>query len=289
MDSLAGDAADGSIAKCDDDATIPRPVVFVVNATAPGAAAGGGEGTRERAAGGRRIDIDDEEDDEPFDVRGGTSTLASSIARGVGGYGGDDDEGRGEGRGGDFYGRIMSALMWGDGGGEKVMDVVSDASSSRRLNTGLSLRRWSNKASSTGRDVPALDRTECDHPRGENGFLSERARIVSVSPRHAFPPSKFPRGKMMDASSSSVHGGGMGSTIMLGEQQHSSGGMSTLGAWMSSYDVQSEGILHSGWLEKHCMALPSARGKTMRSSNNGGVRRQPCSYRVSEPRHLLAK
>ncbi|KAL3810529.1 hypothetical protein ACHAXA_006537, partial [Cyclostephanos tholiformis] len=83
-------------------------------------------------------------------------------------------------------------------------------------------------------------------------FFSNRARIVSVSSRHAFPPSKFPRGKM-DPSLSSV-AGGIGLTMMLGEQQQS--GSSS--PWISSYDIQNEGILPSGWLEKHAGALPSA-------------------------------
>ncbi|KAL9179298.1 hypothetical protein ACHAXT_008588 [Thalassiosira profunda] len=75
-------------------------------------------------------------------------------------------------------------------------------------------------------------------------FLSKRARVVSVSRRHAFPPSKYPAGKM-----DPIHGG----SSMLGEQ-HSAHGNS----WVSSYDIQSEGILPSGWLEKHARALPSA-------------------------------
>ena len=80
-------------------------------------------------------------------------------------------------------------------------------------------------------------------------FMSKRARIVSVSRRHAFPPSKFPRGKMDHTSSVTSNSG-----VMLGEAHISSGS----GNWMSSYEVQNEGILPSGWLEKHARALPSA-------------------------------
>jgi len=85
-------------------------------------------------------------------------------------------------------------------------------------------------------------------------FMSKRARIVSVSRRHAFPPSKLPKGKMdpMAASSTGGTNSGIGTNNMLGEH----GGHGN--PWMSSYEIQNEGILPSGWLEKHARALPSA-------------------------------
>lgn len=64
-------------------------------------------------------------------------------------------------------------------------------------------------------------------------FMSRRARVVSVSRRHAFPPSKCPEGNL---------------TIMSSQENN----------WLASYDIPSEGILPSGWLEKHARALPSA-------------------------------
>ena len=72
-------------------------------------------------------------------------------------------------------------------------------------------------------------------------FLSRRARVISVNRRHAFPPSNCPQGKMN------------GMTSMIGETQGSIGN-----AWLSSYNVQYEGILSAGWLEKHTNVLPSA-------------------------------
>jgi len=80
-------------------------------------------------------------------------------------------------------------------------------------------------------------------------FMSKRARVVAVSRRHAFPPSKLPKGKM-DGSSTGVGG----ATAMLGEHPSAHGSNS----WVSSYEIQNEGILPSGWLEKHARALPSA-------------------------------
>ena len=53
--------------------------------------------------------------------------------------------------------------------------------------------------------------------------------------------------------------------MMLGEKpppgssmNSSSSGGSSNSAWVSSYEIQSEGILPSGWIEKHARALPSA-------------------------------
>uniref|UniRef100_A0A7S2LZA6 Trafficking protein particle complex subunit 11 domain-containing protein n=1 Tax=Skeletonema marinoi TaxID=267567 RepID=A0A7S2LZA6_9STRA len=72
-------------------------------------------------------------------------------------------------------------------------------------------------------------------------FMSRRARVISVNRRYAFPPSKCPQGKMNGMSS------------MIGETQGSIGN-----AWLSSYNVQNEGILPEGWVEKHTNVLPSA-------------------------------
>ena len=72
-------------------------------------------------------------------------------------------------------------------------------------------------------------------------FMSRRARVISVNRRHAFPPSKCPKGKMN------------GLTSMVGEVPGSVGN-----AWLSSYQVQNEGILSSGWVEKNSTVLPSA-------------------------------
>lgn len=72
-------------------------------------------------------------------------------------------------------------------------------------------------------------------------FMSRRAKVVSVNRRHAFPPSKCPQGKMNGMSS------------MIGETQGSVGN-----AWLSSYNLEHEGILSKGWIEKHANVLPSA-------------------------------
>ena len=85
-------------------------------------------------------------------------------------------------------------------------------------------------------------------------FMSKRARVVSVSGRHAFPPSKFPKGKMDSMTSGDVLASGVGNTVMLGE--HTTGGNGN--NWISSYEIENEGILPIGWLEKHARALPSA-------------------------------
>ena len=71
-------------------------------------------------------------------------------------------------------------------------------------------------------------------------FMSRRARVISVNRRHAFPPSKCPQGKL-------------NGTSMIGETQGAIGN-----AWLSSYNVQNEGVLPKGWVEKHMNLLPSA-------------------------------
>ncbi len=58
-------------------------------------------------------------------------------------------------------------------------------------------------------------------------------------------------------------GVGAGTTttmMMLGEKPPpgSSGASSSTSAWVSSYEIQNEGIFPSGWMEKHARALPSA-------------------------------
>jgi len=89
-------------------------------------------------------------------------------------------------------------------------------------------------------------------------FMSKRARVVSVSSRHAFPPSKFPKGKMDPLATNSGPSSGVGTTIMLGENTNNSGSGASGLNWMSSYQIENEGILPIGWLEKHARALPSA-------------------------------
>ena len=83
-------------------------------------------------------------------------------------------------------------------------------------------------------------------------FMSKRARIVSVGRRHA---SKLPKGKMDSTAASSTGGtnSGIGTTVMLGKHGGNHGN-----PWMSSYEIQNEGILPSAWLEKHARTLPLA-------------------------------
>ena len=88
-------------------------------------------------------------------------------------------------------------------------------------------------------------------------FLSKRARIVCVSNKHAFPPSKFPMGKMNPNASGVGPVSGVGSTMMLGEHNTPASGGSSSNSWMSCYEIQNEGVLPIGWLEKHARALPS--------------------------------
>ncbi|KAL7546228.1 hypothetical protein ACHAWF_009563 [Thalassiosira exigua] len=99
-------------------------------------------------------------------------------------------------------------------------------------------------ASSLGDNVSAaLGSYARDNPPVR--YASRRARIVTVSRRHAFPPSRAPRGKLDPATPHA----------MLGEAPSLHG---TGGSWIGSYDVSAEGILPTGWLEKHARALPSA-------------------------------
>ena len=82
-------------------------------------------------------------------------------------------------------------------------------------------------------------------------FLSRRARVVSVGRRHVFPPSRYPSGKLASDPD--------GRPVMLDEYRTGPGGAAELPAtWSSAYDVRGEGVLPSGWLEKHARALPSA-------------------------------
>ena len=82
-------------------------------------------------------------------------------------------------------------------------------------------------------------------------FLSRRARVVSVSRRHVFPPSRYPSGKLASDPD--------GRPVMLDESRRGPGGaVEAPQSWSTGYDVRSEGVLPSGWLEKHSRALPSA-------------------------------
>ncbi|KAL7469739.1 hypothetical protein ACHAXS_010764, partial [Conticribra weissflogii] len=85
-------------------------------------------------------------------------------------------------------------------------------------------------------------------------FLSRKARLVAVSRRHAFPPSKCPAGKLDDIAfqqpSSGHHPNDHNTHNTHNTYNHT--------AWIQSHDWTSEGLLPSGWLEKHARALPSA-------------------------------
>eukprot|EP00977_Amphora_coffeiformis_P018774 scaffold6717_cov160-Amphora_coffeaeformis.AAC.2 len=73
--------------------------------------------------------------------------------------------------------------------------------------------------------------------RGQGFF--QRARILAVSHRHAFPPSKDP-----DASKNLCQ-------VIRGVSLQDEGGLRNL------FDQAVQGILPHGWLEKHVNALPS--------------------------------
>mmetsp|Transcript_5725 Transcript_5725/g.9382 ORF Transcript_5725/g.9382 Transcript_5725/m.9382 type:complete len:1581 (+) Transcript_5725:68-4810(+) len=121
------------------------------------------------------------------------------------------------------------------------------------------LGRWRQAHGNAGTDITTpsptniaidvnndIDKTAAADPIYSNenpqvNFMSRRAQVISVNRRHAFPPSKCPQGKL----------NGMAS--MIGEAQGSVGN-----AWLSSYNVQNEGILPKGWVEKHMNLLPSA-------------------------------
>mmetsp|Transcript_2550 Transcript_2550/g.5407 ORF Transcript_2550/g.5407 Transcript_2550/m.5407 type:complete len:314 (+) Transcript_2550:552-1493(+) len=93
-------------------------------------------------------------------------------------------------------------------------------------------------------NMPWMKMPPTHHPTAPSNFLYRKACLIAMSRQHAFPPSKCPTGKLDD----------------IGFQQQSNNHHNNYNntAWIQSYDWTSEGILPSGWLEKHARALPSA-------------------------------
>jgi len=107
------------------------------------------------------------------------------------------------------------------------------------------------------RTLKAKSKSSSRHPSPppHRGFFA-RSNIVPVSHRHAFPPSKDPKGTKnvitrLNANLSKRGGGG----------NNNNGGINSSN--VNSPEVQAEissvigGILPSGWMEKHLHALPS--------------------------------
>jgi len=93
--------------------------------------------------------------------------------------------------------------------------------------------------------------------KGQSFF--QRARIVSSSARHGFPPSKDPTGKSNRAIAISGLKPGQQPPHLptsLQKRQHQKKAIERLKSAMQSRPI--DGILPSGWLEKHAAALPSA-------------------------------
>jgi hypothetical protein len=98
--------------------------------------------------------------------------------------------------------------------------------------------------------------------QGQSFF--QRARIVSSSPRHGFPPSKDPTGKSnrVVAITGLKHGqqpptshNKLTSPTALQQWQQQKQAFARLKSATSTRPI--DGILPSGWLEKHAAALPS--------------------------------
>jgi hypothetical protein len=151
--------------------------------------------------------------------------------------------------------------------------VCSTFSSSSRH-----LHRWKDKEIDQDGIVEEFnnDDTTTDSASSLPGGMA----YISISARHALPPSKYPRGKLLppianDASDKPTTVN-YNNTCMVNEQQqpppsqhpsssshHGIGGRVTstpppTASWMSSYDIANEGIIANNWLEKHTCILPSS-------------------------------
>lgn len=166
--------------------------------------------------------------------------------------------------------------------------VCSTFSSSSRH-----LHRWKDKEIDQDGIVEEFnnDDTTTDSASSLPGGMA----YISISARHALPPSKYPRGKLLppianDASDKPTTVN-YNNTWMVNEQQqqppsqhpsssshHGIGGRVTsltppppsTTSWMSSYDIANEGIIANNWLEKHTCILPSSIliVTTLKTKNN---------------------
>jgi tetratricopeptide (TPR) repeat protein len=89
--------------------------------------------------------------------------------------------------------------------------------------------------------------------QGQSFF--QRARIVSTSTRHGFPPSKDPTGKSNRVIAITGERGGSTTVEVMQQQRHNRLQASRLISANRKRPI--DGILPSGWLEKHAAALPS--------------------------------
>jgi hypothetical protein len=154
-------------------------------------------------------------------------------------------------------------------------EVVCSTFSSRHLH------RWKDKEIDGG----IVEEFNNDNDTTDDSVVSSSLpggmAYISISARHALPPSKYPRGKLPPANDASDKPTtNYNNTWMVNEQQqpppppqhpsaashHGIGGRVTLTppppppsttSWMSSYDIANEGIIANNWLEKHTCILPS--------------------------------
>jgi hypothetical protein len=89
--------------------------------------------------------------------------------------------------------------------------------------------------------------------QGQSFF--QRARIVSTSTRHGFPPSKDPTGTSNRVIAITGEKGGSTTVEVMQQQRHNRLQTSRLISATQKRPI--DGILPSGWLEKHAAALPS--------------------------------
>lgn len=120
-------------------------------------------------------------------------------------------------------------------GGSPVKRRTSSSSNSMRLYAGFGLTR----KSPTGAGAHSSSNTSYAKALQQGQGFFQRARIVSISSKHGFPPSKDPEGTK--------------SIVFALKQARAS--QQKAKEIFSARPIQ--GILPAGWLEKHVYALPS--------------------------------
>jgi hypothetical protein len=145
----------------------------------------------------------------------------------------------------------LTSFLRGDNNESSDEDDISfmDVSSRKggRRNSPFSHMRRHHQQTSQGPSSPSNNSSYANYHANEGFF--QRARILSISTRHGFPPSKDPEGTNNRA--------------LLLSQARSTLAIAT--TTMNTARLQSileqqpiDGILPAGWLEKHVHALPSA-------------------------------
>ena len=191
---------------------------------------------------------------------------------------GDDKEGR------NHYAEFVSALQQSQRPFGQVSGSVSNDGeeyyTNRYIKEGFS--SFPRHLHRVGDGIVEYNNDDNDDDNDDGDSSPGGMAYISISARHALPPSKYPRGKMPQMANDNVTNVNGPATTnynnirMANEQQSpqqprpsTSSSHSVIGgrvtptppsstSWISSYEIWNEGIISNHWLEKHTRILPSS-------------------------------